>query len=67
VKVTTPSGLTFTLDEGEWAGEKKIALAHPAGHTLTMTASSVNLYSAGALSITAAGPVVIDGATIAIG
>jgi hypothetical protein len=67
VKVTTPSGLTFTLDEGEWAQEEKVTLAHPAGHSLTMTASSVSLHSAGALNITAAGPVVIDGATIAIG
>jgi hypothetical protein len=59
--------LTFILDEGEWAKEKKVTLAHPAGHALTMTATSMNLYSAGALNITAAGPVVIDGATIAIG
>jgi len=67
VRVRTPSGLTLTLNEGEWGGSVRFEAVHPSGHTLTMTPSGVTLHSAGTLTITAAGSVVIDGSAISIG
>lgn len=67
VRVKTPAGHTLTLDEGEFGAPGELTWRHASGHVVRLTPTGIVVHSAGTLTLTAAGAVVIDGASIAIG
>lgn len=67
VRIRTPSGHMWTLDEGEFGSAGTLTWQHVSGHVIRMEPSGITITSAGTLTLTASGAVVIDGSSIAIG
>lgn len=63
VEVRTAQGRRFVLDDPG----AEILLQDPGGSILRITPTGVTLHAVGSLTLTATGPVTIDGASIAIG